>query len=767
MRWSSACVTAFVSLATTPEFSHGFAFQPQRVRCKDSFLSVSGMGWDNEDFLDGLGKDPESQDEANEKYYKHARMGRPEDAGNDDDIPEEGTAGAVLTKDMIEKAKASHDPQEEASGGGTRFQEMKKRAEEAAASGVKRPPPSMAAPPPPAAEVAENNPADLGNLTTEQQAALFRQMMANQQGVAPAPQQASPPQPVTAARQPFGNAVAPDGKRIGRNRDADAIVNSADVYFAQLKQDSNVRNSARVKGDESTANAVFEDPSLQEIELHVNPYLEEARKKEAAMIETSADEMFLPSMFKEDKDDKPKDYAGVSFKERLKAKRAGKSGEPDKPAAQAPPESSPQASQQAPPVAVPPSSSPEVPPSPPVDPTPMSVVQPTSPVQETSPVPSQLQDTQDAARPEAGSDEMRADVRTMMGLLMKHKGGPGFGVGRIVGRERELFESLARSVTATLRDEAMLYPDDLVGEGIDLQVEASPSSNMQLPPTPAVPTSHENGSTSSQSSTGNVDGMVACIEGAVLMYRNSPPNLQESVVMTLRAALLSAVNTCNQIVGDDAPSAQVPTPPQNSDLLPTIACVEGAIQMYKNSPEELKPTVLVTLRAALLSAVATCNAVVANNEVANVQSYQSTATEAQMQPEEKKEFYSVVPTGGDPTADSAADEVTAESPADLVEPVAQAEAAAKIIYEGDDPNTDFFVDVYERLRNAAGDGNLGLRKDLTSEEAGALADDIADARVLLVDELDNGIPKPENEEKASSTASKYQQLLAKMRKQED
>merc|ERR1712157_625797 len=47
-----------------------------------------------------------------------------------------------------------------------------------------------------------------------------------------------------------------DGRKIGRNKDADAISNASDVYFAQLKKDSTTRDLARYSGDDTKANDV-------------------------------------------------------------------------------------------------------------------------------------------------------------------------------------------------------------------------------------------------------------------------------------------------------------------------------------------------------------------------------------------------------------------------------------------------------------------------------------------------------------------------------
>lgn len=151
--------------------------------------------------------------------------------------------------------------EEEVSSGSSRFKEMmeaSKGANEATPSGrsIQNPFLNTAASPQSSA---------LDNLSVEQQAEMFRQMMA---GAAPAAAAAAAP-PVKQKRTDDA------GRPVGRNRDADSIANTADVYFAQLKRDSTVRTLARYAGDEEVADAVMQDEGIKELEslIHTNPYL--------------------------------------------------------------------------------------------------------------------------------------------------------------------------------------------------------------------------------------------------------------------------------------------------------------------------------------------------------------------------------------------------------------------------------------------------------------------------------------------------------------
>ena len=119
-----------------------------------------------------------------------------------------------------------------------------------------------------------------------------------------------------------------DGRKIGRNRDADVVANTSDAYFARLKRDSTTRNYARYAGDDVKANDVFHDPEISKIHAPTNPYLEEKRARERDMLETVPEEMLLFQEY--DTTEKGEDASTipqnvVSYKDKLaqfKAKRS-------------------------------------------------------------------------------------------------------------------------------------------------------------------------------------------------------------------------------------------------------------------------------------------------------------------------------------------------------------------------------------------------------------------------------------------------------------
>jgi hypothetical protein len=185
--------------------------------------------------------------------------------------------------DEYEKGKGElnygPEPGEEDQGG-SRFKEIMDAAKSAAAEVEDQPPravnnPYINPPQPPRAQptattATANPPMNLDNLSVEEQAEMFRKMMGRSEtGISadPVPYTAPP----STTKDPRG------GRPVGRNRDADSIANASDLYFAQLKRDSNVRVIARINGEDDRAEAVFEDEGIEELKglLHANPYLQE------------------------------------------------------------------------------------------------------------------------------------------------------------------------------------------------------------------------------------------------------------------------------------------------------------------------------------------------------------------------------------------------------------------------------------------------------------------------------------------------------------
>jgi len=265
----------------------------------------------------------------------------------------ETTAPEGLSKDLVAKVKASKDDaKEEASQGGSRFQELMDRARE------KQPGFEVPEPRPPQMQMPSNQgvmaangadpsitppssimtPDEVSNLSIEEQARLFREYFYVQQqrqmrGAATAMMQQQQQQQNHQHPKSIGSTpdnyleagIGFDGRKIGRNRDAEIVSNASDVYFAQLKKDSTTRNIARYSGDNSKANAVFHDPSIQEISAPVNPYLEDQQKRMRDVIETVPEEMLVFQDYNDPSDvaseEELRSKSGISYKEKMEQKK--------------------------------------------------------------------------------------------------------------------------------------------------------------------------------------------------------------------------------------------------------------------------------------------------------------------------------------------------------------------------------------------------------------------------------------------------------------
>lgn len=346
-----------------------------------------------------------------------------------------------------------------------------------------------------------------------------------------------------------------------------------------------------------------------------------------------------------------------------------------------------------------------------------------------------------------------------MGMILKHRGGPGFGKGRLKGSEIERFSNLLNEVIGMLRNEAQqggFFNTDSVSA-----VTAPPPKIQQVPAPP--PPAAASAFAPAASATTSMDSTLACIDGAITMYKNSPPQLKGSVLFTLRAALASAVEVCDSV----STMPPLPSVPGGSggQIDSTIAVIEGAVSMYRNSPPQLQQSVLVTLRAALVSAIDTCDAVLGNtpSQVGTASSAVATASSASV-PVQDLPQPPITPT----SAGVSTQQASYQPPQQQQQPTVK------------DPNTIVLESIYESVKSAHGDGKLGLRSDITPEEASQLADQLIEMRSMLMGELEAGIPDPGSEPKRrqqasravstsssamTSTGSKYQQMLAKAKAQ--
>jgi len=613
-------------------------------------------------------------------------------------------------------------------------------------------------------------PANPDGLSVEEQARMFREMMADKQGFA------SPPPPTKVNRE-----ADRAGRPVGRNKDADKIANTSDLYFAQLKRDSTVRTIGRYSGDEGVSEAVFEDDGIQELDdlFLENPFLQTQKEEERKLLDSLPEGLVAPYFRTEQVDLKEFSKSGISYKERLMQKRQDRSGGASTPVSTpAPAQEIPQASV----VEVPPPQTPS-PPEPEQEYlVPQASAAPSlpAPQQQEPPSPAPVAETQKPEAVTSNDGVRRQNLRTLMGLLLKHRGGSGFGKGRLKGPDVDLFEGLVEEITNMLRNEANQPSIDTPGITI---VEETPAVVTESPPVQAAPavsqfqpeTPVAAASASSSAESADIDSTIACIEGAITMYTNSPPAIQGSVLGVLRAALMSAVDTCNIALAQPAPP--VPASPDAS-VAGMVACIEGAVTMYKNSPPALKESVLVTLRMAMMSAVATCDAIISPGQVAPPVAVVEAPPAPVVAPPVAVVEAPPAPAVAPPVA-------VVEPPPAVAPPVAVVEtppapevAAPVAVVESSPPasvemdtNSAALEEIYQKLQSASGDGKLGLRSDLAAGEAKQLADELVKMRDILMGELQAGIPAEQATEsspapakaasKDSSATSRYQIMLAK------
>mmetsp|Transcript_25905 Transcript_25905/g.38785 ORF Transcript_25905/g.38785 Transcript_25905/m.38785 type:complete len:685 (-) Transcript_25905:99-2153(-) len=351
-------------------------------------------------------------------------------------------------------------------------------------------------------------------------------------------QQQQPPQPQQQYQPPAAPAQSEnqDPKSLnpydylpkgdGRNSQAYEVNNAADVYFAQLKRDSTIRTEARKAGDMETANSVFKDEGVKALSGLLSDELLAARRarlqESGGEFETSRDEMILPQHFV-GSEDVDKAYTGSSYKEKLlNAKKKGGEGASAAAATAATTTTS---------------FAPEV------QQFDLASTAPNLATEQQQPEPQESQQAANFALPVKDetdieeisapsmedSHETRQAIRTLMGLLLKHRGGPGFGHGRLVGDEAQKLEAAVPGILSLLNNEA-----GIVGTGTTAS-SAPPVEREQMSP---------------------LAGSVACIEAAVTMYKNTDAVGQSELIMPLRDALLSAVNTINKVVAEEDLTAQ-------------------------------------------------------------------------------------------------------------------------------------------------------------------------------------------------------------------
>lgn len=171
--------------------------------------------------------------------------------------------------DALSPGKKDDDDKENEANdsGSTRFQEMMKSAQQTAGAEIQRQPTPIMNPfiNPISSTRPQTQPtANPDDLSVEEQARMFREIMAGKQ-------QSSPSADIALESLPQTSKTL---RPVGRNRDADMIANASDLYFAQLKRDSTVRTIGRIRGEKDISEGVFEDEGIEQLDALVqeNPH---------------------------------------------------------------------------------------------------------------------------------------------------------------------------------------------------------------------------------------------------------------------------------------------------------------------------------------------------------------------------------------------------------------------------------------------------------------------------------------------------------------
>ena len=505
----------------------------------------------------------------------------------------------------------------------------------------------------------------------------------------PVPQQAPPPiqqaQPSIAVPPQFVPVVEPplpaktkgtsDHRPVGYNADAYTISNTADVYFAQLKQDSKVRKQAWLSGDVERANKVFDDDSVRQIgdSWVENPYTKEQNVKEAkAQIEGAVRMQVLGA-----EDDRGVNQ--VSYKKKLeemKAKKRGGGGggavsQPAAPAVQ---------TQQAAPVNTmsPPAVQSNLGSAPKVGGVapPMSQGPPATSMTTSQSAPVQAAPQMNAAAPVDDEEETRRKIRTLQGLLLKQRGGPGFGAGRLREPEAKRLESTLKEVTDILRSEAGGKVGDAPPAAQNAAPKAPPAPVVQPPPqklvaqAPPKPQSAPVSAASTLSSSADpIAGTVACVEAALKMYKEaSSPAEREALLLPLREAFMAAAGASNKVIAENEYKAATgkefgSAPPPPFATKPAVASKPPAQPAATQSPPMM--------------------------------GFPTSYNVAKAEPEKREVGYTAISS---------------------------------------DNNVKKLEDAYNALKEASGDGKFGL-KNISGNEASQLAEKLTAMRGILLEEL--------------------------------
>lgn len=410
----------------------------------------------------------------------------------------------------------------------------------------------------------------------QQQMAAFAQFNAANPEAASQMKMPPPPTPPNFAQPAAGESITPAPSPLedlttlnpkefipkgSGNKDAYEITNPADVYLAQLKRDSAVRSEARKKGDMETANKPFEDFGVKAIGSILSEELIASRREQLAQnggeFETSRDEMIIP--YAEEEDTRNSNYTGISYRQKLMEKKKRKTI--DQEAA-----SEPGVAEVAPVVVPEPTLVPlEAEQAPSINPDPNEEEE--EKPNFALPVQTEAELTPILAPSMEDSEETRRSIRNLMGLILKQRGGPGFGAGRLKEAEATRLENNASEITALLKLET----------GIDTTPSPTTVEKKQVDlPVPKL-----------DREPSSIIGAIACVQAAATMYLDADAVSQDDLIVTVRDALASALDTLDDELKNRSTYNVAPQqhPPPSEPVFATTMEFPDTFQVAKSEIE--------------------------------------------------------------------------------------------------------------------------------------------------------------------------------------
>lgn len=301
-----------------------------------------------------------------------------------------------------------------------------------------------------------------------------------------------------------------------------------------------------------------------------------------------------------------------------------------------------------------------------------------------------------------------------MGYILKHRGGSNFGSGRLKSQEQEQFIVSLNTVMSLLRNEAGM--------------EAS------LPTATSAAVTQQQRTTTTTTTLSKEDALaptIACIEGALAMYKGASDDNKADVLHPLRSALMMAVQTLNQMIAEEevriataAKSVPDTTPPPSPPLPPPVVVPAKEDVITTSLPPPPPPT--LSDEEQLIKAYNSLKGVLGKGGLKNAA------------PQELDGVASLLSFTTE-TLGKEAPPVSSISSVEITKPPPVATTSVETTSSSLDDvyNEAKLLQTYSALKDAAGDGKYGL-KPLQAQEADNLADLLSDMKGVLLDELNLG-----------------------------